>query len=224
MFHQSRVVFYFGKGVVRIFTGIVEEVATIQSIRQANENMVLQIQAEKILQDAKLGDSIAVNGVCLTIEKLEQHAFHATVMKETFHTTTLHRLQLREKVNVERALQLQGRLGGHIVTGHVETVGKIQRILKTSNEIRLTIETEPKFIKQMVPRGSVTVDGISLTIFALNARTFEVSLIPHTYETTILHMKKVRDVVNIETDYIGKYVQSQMATILTEDFLRKNGF
>lgn len=210
--------------MVCIFTGIVEEVATIQSIRQANENMVLQIQAEKILEDAALGDSIAVNGVCLTIEKLEQHAFHATVMKETFHTTTLHRLQLREKVNVERALQLQGRLGGHIVTGHVETVGKIQRILKTSNEIRLTIETEPKFIKQMVLRGSVTLDGISLTIFALNARIFEVSLIPHTYETTILHMKKVRDVVNIETDYIGKYVQSQMATILTEDFLRKNGF
>lgn len=213
-----------------MFTGIIEAVGTVHAITKGKESMVLEIAAPKILEDVALGDSIAVNGVCLTVTTFTSTNFTVDVMPETVDATSIHSLKIGDKVNLERAMSANGRFGGHFVAGHVDGVGKILRKSPRANAIVIDIAISPELAKLSIPRGSITIDGISLTIFKLLPNQVTISVIPHTYQETILHTKKIGDSVNIETDLLGKYIinhlQANASTPsnITKDFLMKNGF
>lgn len=216
-----------------MFTGIIEELGTIKDIRTQGETMVLEIEADKVLSDAKEGDSIAVNGVCLTVTSLRDSRFTADVMPETFRKTTLHRLSRDSKVNLERAMAVTDRFGGHIVQGHVDGTGVITSIEPLQNAVVFTVRPEDADLFQyMLPQGSVTVDGISLTLIKADGETFAVSIIPHTLSETVLQYKKVGDSVNIECDILGKYVkhllgfqnESGTKSSISRSFLEQHGF
>jgi riboflavin synthase len=215
-----------------MFTGIIEELGTIQRIVSQGNTLVLTIKAKKILEDIKLGDSIAVNGVCLTVTDFTHDSFSLDVMPETFHSTSLSNLQQGSLVNLERAMSANGRFGGHFVTGHVDTVGSIVKREPKENAIYIDIQYPKEFNHLSLYKGSVTLDGTSLTIFGTSHHQLTVSIIPHTAKESVLGMKKVGDKVNIEFDMIGKYVysffdrkdlQDQKGTI-SIDFLKQNGF
>lgn len=213
-----------------MFTGIIEAVGTVHAITKGKESMVLEIAAPKILEDVALGDSIAVNGVCLTVTTFTSTNFTVDVMPETVDATSIHSLKIGDKVNLERAMSANGRFGGHFVAGHVDGVGKILRKSPRANAIVIDIAISPELAKLSIPRGSITIDGISLTIFKLLPNQVTISVIPHTYQETILHTKKIGDSVNIETDLLGKYIINHLQTNastpsnITKDFLMKNGF
>jgi len=214
-----------------MFTGIIEEIGTIKGIKRGNRSVVLEVKAKKVLEDLKVGDSIATNGVCLTVTSFSGASFCADVMPETMQRSNLGGLHAGDPVNLERALSLNGRLGGHIVSGHVDGMGKILGREKDENAIWVTIATSADLLRYIVEKGSITIDGISLTVVAVTDSGFTVSIIPHTQDETTLVKKQVGDDVNLENDVIAKYVEKLMRPApvepkggLTLDFLLANGF
>ena len=200
-----------------MFTGIVEEIGRIKNVQRGAKSITFCIEASKVLADTKIGDSICTNGVCLTVTDISPAAegkgwFKADVMPETIRKTSMAKLQVGSKVNLERALTLNTRLGGHIVSGHVDGVGHIVRKEQDDIAIWLWIECDANLMRYIIPKGSVTLQGVSLTVAKVEATRFAVSLIPHTQEKTTLHASVVGDVVNIETDIIAKYVEKLMVT------------
>ncbi|ANX11045.1 riboflavin synthase subunit alpha [Fictibacillus arsenicus] len=216
-----------------MFTGIIEELGTIKSINKGNETIVLTISAEKVLQDVNLGDSIAVNGVCLTVTSYNSSQFTVDVMPETFRTSTLKLLNNRDPVNLERAMAAGGRFGGHFVSGHVDGTGQITEKRPEKNAIYYTISLPDHLMRYFMLKGSVCVDGTSLTVFDVTKNTITVSLIPHTADHTILGKKTTGDLVNIECDMLAKYVSRMLSpekektkqkSKLSLDFLQEHGF
>lgn len=218
-----------------MFTGIIEELGKVKDIKQGAGSAVLNIQASKVLEGSKIGDSIAVNGICLTITELKPGAFAADVMHESLKRSSLSRLQPGSEVNLERAMPADGRFGGHIVSGHVDGVGTIKSVEKDDIAVIFRIIAAPKLLKYIVEKGSIAVDGISLTVVDVESDSFRVSIIPHTLAMTILKDKGPGDIVNLECDIIGKYVEKLLQGALTEEdnnkeskitqeFLSRNGF
>ena len=214
-----------------MFTGIIEELGEVKNIQRSSQSIILTIKADKILEDIKLGDSIATNGVCLTVTDFNEREFKVDVTPETMRKSSLGKLSIRDEVNLERALRLKDRLGGHIVSGHIDGTGKISERRREDNAILITITPEPELMKYIIAEGSIAVDGISLTVAKLNQDSFTVSIIPHTNEVTTLSHKKVGNIVNLETDMIGKYVERMMEfedeqgnTDVDMKKLRDNGF
>lgn len=190
-----------------MFTGIIEEVGHVKSLHRGTKSFTLEVEAEKVLEGTLVGDSIATNGVCLTVTSLTGHGFTADVMPETVSRTALGELVSGSPVNLERALSLQTRLGGHIVSGHIDGTGRIADRRQDDTALWLTIECDSKLLRYIIEKGSVTLQGVSLTVARVDARSFAVSLIPHTQAATTLHQAKVGDLVNIENDIIAKYVE-----------------
>lgn len=195
-----------------MFTGIVEECGTVLDVLKNGVSGSVQIQASTVLEGTKTGDSIAVNGVCLTVTKLTKSSFTADVMAETFRRTNLGSLGKNSRVNLERAMAADGRFGGHIVSGHIDGTGVISRIKEEGNAVWIYISAPQSILNLIVEKGSVAVDGISLTVAAVSDKEFAVSVIPHTRENTALSGKKTGAVVNLENDIIGKYVQKLTGT------------
>ena len=200
-----------------MFTGIVEEIGRIKNVQRGAKSITFCIEASKVLEDTRIGDSICTNGVCLTVTYISPAAegkgwFKADVMPETIRKTSMAKLQVGSKVNLERALTLNTRLGGHIVSGHVDGIGHVVRKEQDDIAIWLWIECDANLMRYIIPKGSVTLQGASLTVAKVEATRFAVSLIPHTQEETTLHANVVGDVVNIETDIIAKYVEKLMVT------------
>lgn len=210
-----------------MFTGIIEEVGKIKNI-QGGTNYKLTIAASKILEDIHLGDSIAVNGICLTTISWDNGSFTVDVMRETLERTSLHKLRAGSFVNLERALAANGRFGGHIVSGHIDGTGEIINIRRDANAVWYKIKTSEKIMEFIIEKGSIAIDGISLTVAKVDRSAFYVSVIPHTLENTILLRKKAGDIVNLENDIVGKYIKSftdkNSNSTLCESFLKSNGF
>lgn len=221
-----------------MFTGLVEEVGQIRRIGRKGEALVLNIGASAIMDDLKIGDSVSVNGVCLTATTLESGGFTADVMPETYRHTNLSQLQSGSKVNLERAMQSGGRFGGHIVQGHVDGTGVIGGITRDQNAVVFEIKLDDhELFKYLIPKGSVTLDGISLTVVKTTEASFTVSIIPHTIGETVLQVKKPGDTINIECDILGKYVDHLLhygkghpetgagkPKSISEEFLANHGF
>lgn len=218
-----------------MFTGIIEEIGRINAIRHGAHSAVLVINASDIMGDVHIGDSIAVNGVCLTVTAFTKEGFCADVMHETLNRSSLAALKPGSMVNLERAMAAGGRFGGHIVSGHVDGVGTICEVTKDDNAVWYRIKAEDKVLRYIVEKGSVAIDGISLTVAKVTSSDFSVSIIPHTAGQTILSSKKAGDIVNIENDVIGKYVEKLLMPYepdkteakdkgITMEFLYKNGF
>lgn len=215
-----------------MFTGIVEEVGTIERVSKGAHSVILTVKAKKILDDLHIGDSVAVNGICLTATTVLPHGFTADVMHETLNRSSLASLQIGTRVNLERAMAANGRFGGHIVAGHVDGTGTVRSITRDDNAIWYEIAAVPEIMRYIVEKGSITIDGISLTVAKLGADSFSVSVIPHTAEVTVLSERKVGSRVNLENDIIGKYVEKLLAPApeptaksgIDRDFLAKYGF
>ena len=214
-----------------MFTGIVEELGTIRAVRRGAASAVLSIGAAEVLSDLKIGDSVAVNGVCLTVTSLDDGGFTADVMHETLGRSSLGALAPGGRVNLERAMPANGRFGGHIVSGHIDGTGKIASVRPDDNALWYTIYAAPELLRYIVEKGSITIDGISLTV-AADETSFSVSLIPHTAAVTTLGKKRAGDTVNLETDIIGKYVEKLLRPApeperqggISLEFLAENGF
>ena len=215
-----------------MFTGIIEEVGTLLATRKASKSESLTIEAPYVLQDAKVGDSIAVNGICLTATSISGNTFTADVMAETMRRTSLGTLHTGSKVNLERAMAANGRFGGHIVTGHIDGTGTICEVKSDEIAVCYSIKAPEKIMHYIVEKGSVAVDGISLTVAKTTQTTFMVSVIPHTAQCTVLAYKKAGDTVNLENDCIGKYIEHFLnwkeekitESKITKEFLFSNGF
>ena len=210
-----------------MFTGIIEEIGTVEQIVTGTKSCSIKIRANKILSDAHIGDSIAVNGVCLTVTDFKESYFTADVMPETMRRTSLGQLAKGSRVNLERAMQSGGRFGGHIVSGHIDGTGTIIGMTRDDNAVWVKIAAERGITKYIVEKGSAALDGISLTIADVTADSFAFSIIPHTAAQTTLLNRKIGDKINIECDIIGKYVEKLTQHSnegITEDFLRKYGF
>ncbi|MGD6944296.1 riboflavin synthase [Cytobacillus gottheilii] len=213
-----------------MFTGIVEEIGIISGIHHEQDAMKLTVQCEKVLEDVKIGDSIAVNGVCLTVASYETNSFTADLMPETLKSTALHTLYVGSKVNLERAMLANSRFGGHIVSGHIDATGKINRINHRGNALYLEIGIAKQWQRYFILKGSVAVDGTSLTVFDVHEDHFVISLIPTTQMDSILGSKQVGDLVNIECDMLAKYTEKLLryenttTTNLTAEMLTRNGF
>jgi len=212
-----------------MFTGIIEEAGRIEKISTERGNLKLRIKASKISSDLKVGDSININGACQTIIGADAGSFMVEAVEETLKKTTLGQLKRDDLVNLERSLKFSDRLGGHLITGHIDCVGKIKSIAKKDGSFLYEFELPDDYLGYLVEKGSVAVDGISLTVVEVLEDSFSVSVIPFTLETTTLGTKKIGDLVNIETDLIGKYVE-RMATSkgaeseITEEWLRDKGW
>ena len=189
-----------------MFTGIVEEVGTVEQIRKGPYSAVVTIHGKKVLEDTKIGDSIGVNGVCLTVIAMGKDEFTADVMAETVRRSNLGKLKAGDYVNLERAMAADGRFGGHLVSGHIDGTGTVRSMKKEENAIWVTIETTPKILRLIIEKGSVCIDGISLTVAQVGKGFFQVSIIPHTGAETTLLKKHDGDVVNLENDMVGKYI------------------
>jgi len=214
-----------------MFTGIVEELGALEAVKRDAFNMELTFRAKKVLTDVQLGDSIAVNGVCLTVTGFTEHNFTVDVMPETFRKTSLGELQIGSKVNLERALTLQTRLGGHLVSGHIDGVGKIKSKRRERNAVVVAIYAVPEILHYLVPKGSIAIDGISLTVVDHDEASFWVSLIPHTTGLTTLGFKEAGALVNLEVDVIARYLERLLHSSpepkknkLDCRFLQENGF
>ena len=193
-----------------MFTGIVEEVGTIKTISMAGSSGTLVINANKVLEDTKIGDSIAVNGICLTVTSMTSNSFSADVMAETVRRSSLSACRKGDKVNLERAMAADGRFGGHIVSGHIDGTGTITSLVREENAVWVTIRAEEHIMKYIVEKGSICIDGISLTVAKVCDDNFSVSVIPHTGEETTLLKKKAGNIVNLENDIVGKYIEKFM--------------
>lgn len=217
-----------------MFTGIVEEIGSLKEISIGSGLGNIEIECNKVLEETKIGDSIAVNGVCLTVNKINSNSFVADIMGETLDRTNLGRLKDGNKVNLERALKVSDRFGGHIVSGHVDGKGQILSIDNKEDGTWFTISADKEILKYIILKGSITIDGISLTVAYVDNEIFKVSIIPHTLKNTILAQKIQGSYVNLENDIMGKYIEKFMIFSKTEsenekskitlDFLRENGF
>lgn len=216
-----------------MFTGLIEEIGIMESAVKGEKSMKLTIKAKKVLENVNLGDSISTNGVCLTVASFTNNSFTVDVMPETMRKTNLGKLQKGSPVNLERALKLSDRLGGHIVSGHIDGTGTIKEYKDEDNATWLTVETSSNVIKYIIPKGSVAIDGTSLTVVDTDRNSFRVSLIPVTKEETILLKKKTGDEVNLECDIVGKYIErfltfkgdeEQETSRIDMKFLADNGF
>lgn len=190
-----------------MFTGIIEGLGTISAIRPEGQGKRLTVETDFMLDQTKVGDSVAVNGACLTVVKIDGNRFETDLSPETLGISTFAKAKLGERVNLERAMRLSDRLDGHLVSGHIDGIGIIKKREKLGNAIRLTIEVPAALSRYMIQKGSVAVDGVSLTINACEAGRFSVQIIPHTAGVTTIGTKQNGDPVNIETDLIGKYVE-----------------
>ena len=217
-----------------MFTGIVEEIGTIKKVEKGAKSSKLTIEGAKIFDDLKLGDSVAVNGVCLTVTEYTKNTFTADVMNETLSRSNLGDLKNGSRVDLERAMAADGRFGGHIVSGHIDGTGRIVKTEKDDIAVWYTIAADKKIMKYIIEKGSVTIDGISLTVAKVTDTDFSVSIIPHTAKETVLGFKKAGDTVNLENDVVGKYIEhfltfddksvQEKNTGITKDFLLKAGF
>lgn len=216
-----------------MFTGIIEEIGRIDSIKKGTQSAVLGIRCQKVLEGTKTGDSIAVNGVCLTVTSLHEQGYTADVMAETLERSSLGSLSKNSPVNLERAMAADGRFGGHIVAGHIDGTGKIRDIRRDETAVWYTVEAEPHLLRYVVEKGSIAIDGISLTVARVTEGDFSVSIIPHTQGETSLGFRQKGDIVNLECDVIGKYVEKLMKTTekttgveskITDAFLMEHGF
>lgn len=216
-----------------MFTGIIEEKGKVLRLEIGGEISRIHIQAKQVLEDTKIGDSIAVNGVCLTVVKRNDSGFTADVMPETLERSSLGVLKPGSSVNLERAMPANGRFGGHIVSGHIDGMGTISEVKRQGNAVWYRIAAPEQLMRYIVEKGSIAIDGISLTVAKVTERHFSVSIIPHTLGETILGEKKAGDIVNLENDVIGKYVErllgreepkEQNTTTLTREFLLRAGF
>ncbi|HAL74375.1 MAG TPA: riboflavin synthase [Clostridiales bacterium] len=212
-----------------MFTGLIEETGRIRSIRQAGADIRLTIDAKKVLEDSHCGDSISVNGICLTVVELGNGFFAADVMPETLRRSSLGILRPGSPVNLERALKLGDRLGGHLVSGHIDGTGVLLTRTAERNAIILRVSAPAGLLRYIIEKGSVAMDGVSLTVAEVNSESFSVSIIPHSSAVTIIGNYQPGDRINIECDMIGKYVEKllnpEKATRpITLDFLAENGF
>jgi len=213
-----------------MFTGIVEELGKVQSLKKQGKSLCLGIEAEKISAELKIGDSVAVNGVCLTIVEIKPCTVLFDCIGETLELTNLGNLKLKESVNLERPLKADSFLSGHFVSGHIDGVGKILKKVNKGEQLDLYVEAGKGILAYLVPKGSIALDGISLTLVEIGKDSFSVSLIPHTLKMTTLGFKGVGDFVNIEVDILAKYVKqishpdNQNASNITLDFLKSHGF
>ena len=215
-----------------MFTGIVEEVGTIRNIKRGQHSAVLTIQAKTVLEETRIGDSIAVNGICLTVTRLFPDGFSADVMHETLNRSSLAGLTAGSVVNLERAMPANGRFGGHIVAGHVDGVGHIANIRRDDTAVWYTVHAGPEILRYVVEKGSIAIDGISLTVARVETDRFAVSVIPHTAAVTLLGQRRTGDRVNLESDLVGKYVERLLRPApeekgqsrLTMEFLTQHGF
>lgn len=216
-----------------MFTGIVEETGTLRSLSRGSKSCVIHVQCSTVLEDTRIGDSIAVNGICLTVTSMESGGFTADVMNETLSRSSLAQTRPGEPVNLERAMAANGRFGGHIVSGHIDGTGIIREIRDDDNAVWYTVEAPPEILRYVVEKGSIAIDGISLTVARVDDRSFQVSVIPHTRAVTALSSRRVGSPVNLENDIVGKYVEKLMqpapsesgpASGITMEFLAQHGY
>ena len=215
-----------------MFTGIVEELGALESIESHGDSARIRFRGAVVTADVGHGDSIAVNGVCLTVTGVEPHGFTADVMHETLNRSALGALAPGSPVNLERAMAANGRFGGHIVSGHIDGTGLIVQVRRDDNAVWYTVQAAPHLLRYIVEKGSVAIDGISLTVAGVAADRFSVSVIPHTAAVTVLGQKRPGDRVNLETDLLGKYVEKLLRPApeppgsggLSLEFLMENGF
>lgn len=215
-----------------MFTGIIEEIGTITAVRRGAHSSVLRIKGGVIFDDLHMGDSVAVNGVCLTVTEFGQAFFMADVMHETLNRSSLGALKKGGYVNLERAMSINGRFGGHIVSGHIDGTGEITKIHKDDNAVWYTISTDQKILRYVIEKGSIAIDGISLTVADVGSQSFSVSVIPHTAANTTLSERKAGDIVNLENDLVGKYIEKflkpqemqRTSSQITPELLAKFGF
>ncbi|MBE5662609.1 riboflavin synthase [Staphylococcus sp. SS35] len=210
-----------------MFTGIVEEIGVVKNVQIRQSVRTIEIEAHKIVEDMHIGDSISVNGACLTVIDFSATSFTVQVIKGTENKTYLADVKRQSEVNLERAMSGNGRFGGHFVLGHVDELGTISKINETTNAKIITIQCSNNIIEQLVKQGSITVDGVSLTIFEKHENAFDIHLIPETRRSTILASKKIGDYVHLETDVLFKYVENILnknKDHLTADKLRAFGF
>ncbi|MGE6629470.1 riboflavin synthase [Bacillus sp. NPDC077027] len=215
-----------------MFTGIIEEIGTVKMLSASADAMKLLVGCSRILEDVALGDSIAINGVCLTVTSFTKEQFTADVMPETVKSTSLRGLTSGSKVNLERAMSTNGRFGGHFVSGHVDGTAVMTQMKKKSNAIYYGLEMDKSLTDMLTLKGSIALDGVSLTIFDLADGKVTVSIIPHTLEGTIFPTKSIGDIVNVECDMIGKYIYRFLTkgnkvghpSRMTHAFLREHGF
>ena len=212
-----------------MFTGIIEDIGTVKAVNSGRNSMQLTVSSKKIVEDVHLGDSIAVNGICLTVISFTNDSFTVDVMPESVKATSIQDVKVGSPVNLERAMSANGRFGGHFVTGHIDGTGTILRKRPEENAVYYDIKINAALSRYCIPKGSVAIDGTSLTIFGISDDILTVSLIPHTLEITLLGRKKAGDIVNVENDMLGKYVlhqvqNQQSKSNITEQLLRQNGF
>ncbi len=209
-----------------MFTGIVVEMGVVKKLTKGAKSAVITVGGKKIFEDLRLGDSIATNGVCLTVSSFTSDSFTADVMNETLSRSNLGALKVGDSVNLEPAMQMNGRFGGHIVSGHIDGIGRIANIKKDDIAIWYTIETTSQIMNYIIEKGSITIDGISLTVAKLRNNQFSVSIIPHTAKETVLGQKSVGATVNLENDIVGKYIEKfvNRSDGVTKELLLSNGF
>ena len=212
-----------------MFTGIIEEKGVLKSVRHGARSSELVVAAKKILEDIKIGDSISTNGICLTVTGFTSDQFTVDAMPETLRQTSLSVLKNGSAVNLERALRLSDRLGGHLVSGHIDGTGKVSKVWIEDNATWINVTAEPSILKYIINRGSVALDGVSLTVATVDSRSFNVSIIPHTQISTTLTEKRPGDMINIECDMIAKYVErftlnSKQHQVIDLEFLAQNNF
>lgn len=219
-----------------MFTGIIEEIGTVAAIKNGIKSAKITINADKVLEHVKIGDSISTNGVCLTVVSFNRNSFTVDVMPETMRRSNLKHLKNGSKVNLERALKLGDRLDGHIVSGHIDGVGIIKDMVQEDNATWVTIETSPELLKYIIEKGSIAIDGTSLTVTYVDDNVFKVSIIPMTKDNTTLLKKSLGEEVNLECDMVGKYIEKltmykpeisenkKERSSLDLKFLEENGF
>jgi len=200
-----------------MFTGIVEEIGEVISVKSGVKSSVLEIRGNFVFEDLKAGDSVAVNGVCLTAASLKKNAFNADVMSETLKRSSLKNIKPGTLVNLERAMAASGRFGGHMVSGHIDGTGEIVNITREDNAVWFTVKTSEKIMSFIIEKGSIAVDGISLTVAKLEDNQFSVSIIPHTVKSTVLFTKGIGSQVNLENDMAGKYIEKFLQNKMNND-------
>ena len=205
-----------------MFTGIVEELGIVKSISPKSKGVRYTISSEIVLDDIKTGDSISVNGVCLTAVQVGKTSFCMDLVEETLNKSNLGDLKVGESVNLERAMKVTDRFGGHIVQGHVETIGVILEKQINNDEAVLSVGLDPEWMRFCIPKGSITLDGVSLTIAKINGNIVDIALIPHTLQNTTLGIKEKSETLNIETDIIGKYINRLLSFDLEEAMVDTN--